>query len=117
MAGRTDAEVVEHIPLRAVDFHILLVLSHQDLHGYGIVKEIAAESEGRLTLEPGNLYRYLRRLVDSGLVEAAERRPVEDRGEERRRYYKVTPFGRRVLAAEALRMHRLAAVASARVDL
>ena len=118
----------EALPLKAVDFHILLVLTDGELHGYGMVREIERRSEGRIRLEPGNLYRYLRRLVDEGMVEPAERRaaghtvepdPVasEDRGSGRgdavrsprsRRYYRVTAYGRQVLAADAARMRTLA---------
>ena len=106
-----------NLPLRPVDFHILLVLTDGDLHGYGLVKEIEARSEGRVRLEPGNLYRYLSRLVDHAMVEPAERRAAADSPDERRRYYRVTPFGRRVLAAEAMRMRTLVAAAAARLTL
>ena len=102
-----------HLPLKAVDFHILLVLTGQELHGYGIVKEIEGRSGGRLRLEPGNLYRYIRRLVEEGMIEAAGRRSASDALKERRRYYRVTSFGRRVLSAEAARMRALAAAAEA----
>ena len=102
-----------YLPLRAVDFHVLLVLTGHELHGYGIVKEIESRSGGRLRLEPGNLYRYIRRLVQEGMIEAAARRPAADALQERRRYYRVTSFGRQVLAAEASRMRSLAAAAEA----
>lgn len=105
-----------HLPLRPVDFHILLVLTDGELHGYGMVKEIEERSAGRLRLEPGNLYRYLRRLVDQGWVEPAARKAA-DGTDERRRYYRVTELGRRVLAAEAARMRELVAAAEARVSL
>jgi DNA-binding PadR family transcriptional regulator len=90
-----------HLPLKAVDFHVLLVLTGRELHGYGIVKEIESRSGGRLQLEPGNLYRYIRRLAEEDMIEAGDRRPASDALEERRRYYRVTSFGRQVLAAEA----------------
>lgn len=97
-----------HLPLKAVDFHILLVLLDGPIHGYGMVKEIERRSDGRIRLEPGNLYRYVRRLVDEGLVEpAGDRRPA-DAGGERRRDYRVTPLGRSVLLADARRMRSLA---------
>lgn len=99
----------QHLPLKAVDFHILLVLTDGDLHGYGMVKEIEERSGGTIRLEPGNLYRYIRRLVDEGMVAPAAREGVD--GEERRRYYTVTPGGRRLLAAEAARMRSLVAAA------
>lgn len=112
--------VEAHLPLKAVDFYILLVLTDGELHGYGIVKEIESRSEGAIRLEPGNLYRYVKRLVEHELLEPAERRSVagtaEDPGE-RRRYYRVTPHGRTVLRAEAVRMRGLVAAADARLDL
>lgn len=107
----------EVLPLRPVDVHILLVLTDGELHGYGIVKEIETRSEGRVRLEPGNLYRHIRRLVEDDLVQPAARKAAAHAGDERRRYYCVTPFGRRVLAAEATRMRSLVTAAEARVDL
>ena len=100
-----------HLPLKAVDFHILLVLTDGDRHGYGIVKDIEQRSDGHIRLEPGNLYRYVRRLVDADLIAPAERRPTG--ADERRRYYRVTELGRRVLAAEVSRMRSLIRVAEA----
>lgn len=114
---RTATDPHTSLPLRPVDFHILLVLTDGERHGYGIAKEIDARSEGRIRLEPGNLYRYLRRLVEGGLVEPAARRPSPDTADERRRYYRVTALGRRVLAADAARMRSLVAAAEARVTL
>ncbi len=114
---RSEPDVDANLPLRPVDFHILLVLTDGELHGYGIVKEIEARSEGRIRLEPGNLYRYVRRLVEGGIVEPAERKASVDTADERRRYYRVTSFGRRVLAADAMRMRTLVAAAEARIIL
>ena len=113
MSASRDVE--HHLPLKPVDFHILLVLTDGDLHGYGIVKEIEVRTQSQIRLEPGNLYRYIRRLVDEELVRPAARREVADA--ERRRYYRVTSFGREVLAAEALRMRSLVAEAAARLTL
>ena len=97
-------------PLKPLEVHVLLALAEGDRHGYGIVKEIEARSEGRIRLEPGNLYRHIRRLVDAGWVAPAARKNVgDDDSPRRRRYYRITPLGRRVLAAEAARMRRLAA--------
>lgn len=97
------------LPLKPVEVHLLLALAEEDRHGYGIVKEIESRSEGRIRLEPGNLYRHVRKLVEAGWVAPAERRPVDDADPgRRRRYYRITPEGRQVLAAEATRMRRLA---------
>lgn len=110
---RHEPDPERRLPLKPVEFHVLLVLTEGALHGYGIVRKIEVHSEGRLRVEPGNLYRHLRRLVEDGLVEPAERRPVGDTGDERRRYFCITAFGRRVLAADAARMRRLAAAVEA----
>lgn len=99
----TRADIEDLLPLKAVDFHILWVLSERDLHGYGLVKEIEARSAGHVMLEPGNLYRYIRRLVDEGLVEPGDRERASATGR-RRRYYRATSLGRQVLAAETARM-------------
>ena len=114
------ASLEAHLPLKAVDFYVLLVLADGELHGYGIVKEIEERSDGAIRLEPGNLYRYVKRLVEHGMLEPAERRAVDGtRGarSERRRYYRVTSFGRAVLAAEAVRMRGLVAAADALLTL
>lgn len=105
------ADLEDHLPLKPVDLHVLLVLTDGACHGYGIVKAIAERTDGSLRLEPGNLYRYVRRLVEIGAVERADRRAAE--GDERRRYYRVTSWGRRLLAAEAERMRVLAAAVDA----
>jgi DNA-binding PadR family transcriptional regulator len=105
--------VDSELPLKAVDFHILLTLTDGPLHGYGIVKGIEERSEGGIRLEPGNLYRYVRRLVEAGMVEAADRRSTGDESSERRRDYRITTFGRRVLTADAERMRALVALADA----
>jgi DNA-binding PadR family transcriptional regulator len=112
-----NTDIDRWLPLRPVDFHILLVLTDAPVHGYAMVKEIEARSGGRIRLEPGNLYRYLRRLVDGGLVAPDVRRLARDSDDERRRYYRVTPLGKRVLGAEGARMRALAADVEARVPL
>lgn len=97
------------LPLHARDFLILLALADGELHGYGLVKAIEAESEGEVVMDPANLYRSLRRLERDGLVEEMDGAP--DDGDERRRYYGLTEFGRSVTAAEAARVSRLVRVA------
>jgi len=111
------ADLEAYLPLRPIDFHVLLVLTHGDLHGYAMVREVDRSSDGRIRLEPGNLYRYLRGLSERKLVEAVGRRASSEADDERRRYYRITELGRRVLAAEAARMRRLAAEAARQVVL
>src|SRR5689334_1732504 len=101
------------LPLRPVEFEILLTLAHGERHGYAILQETEARSDGTLHLETGTMYRALRRLVQGGLVVPTERRPHDDHDDERRRYYAITPLGLRVAAAEAARMARLVSAARA----
>jgi DNA-binding PadR family transcriptional regulator len=106
-------EIDRFLPLAPAALHILLSLAGEDRHGYGIMQEVARQSEGKYTLGPGTLYDNLAKLLDRGLVEAAHRR--EEGDDPRRRYYRLTPFGRRVLAAEIARLE--AVVRDARVHL
>ena len=87
----------EHLPLAPATLHILLALAAEDLHGYGIMQEVQRQSEGRYRLGPGTLYDNLARLLRDGLVD-------ESGGEGRRKYYRLTASGRRVLAAEIARL-------------
>ncbi len=95
------------LPLRPGDFLILLVLADGERHGYGIRADVAALTADEVLLDAGNLYRCLRRLLDSGLVEKAARQTAPDADDERRRYYRLSELGRRVVTAEARRMHGL----------
>lgn len=101
-----------HLPLRPVEFEILLTLANGERHGYAILQEISERSDGALELETGTMYRALRRLVEAGLARPAARKATRESEDERRRYYAITALGARVAAAEAERMARL--VASAR---
>ncbi len=96
-----------YLPLKPVDLEMLLALADTERHGYGLVQAIAAHTDGLVTLDPGNLYRVIKRLLADGLVaESGQREAAEARGE-RRRYYRITPLGRRVLAAELDRLRAL----------
>lgn len=103
----------DFLPLRPVEFHILLVLAKGDRHGYGIIQATELQTGGRLRLETGTLYRAMRRLTDAGLVRPSTRRPAPDLDDERRRYFCIAPKGRKVAAAEARRMARLVEAARA----
>ncbi len=87
--------------LKQGEFLVLAALQKAPLHGYGISQAVSDRTEGRVKLRPGNLYRVLDRMLQRGLVDLAERRPARDRDDERRTYYRITPQGRRALAAEA----------------
>lgn len=95
---------LELLPLRPLEFSILLALAEEDRYGYDIVKRIADRSGGAVRLAPGNLYQVLDRLIEAGLIDIRARRDEQD---ERRRYYGITPFGRRVATAEAARLEDL----------
>jgi len=102
------------LPLKPVVFQVLLSLVDGERHGYAIVQDIAERSSARLQIEPGNLYRTLRYMLDEGLIEESDRRPAAGLDDERRRYYRVTRFGQRVASAEAARLVELVADARAR---
>ena len=102
------------LPLKPVVFQVLLSLVDAERHGYAIVQDIAERSSARMRIEPGNLYRTLRAMLDEGLIEESDRRPAPGLDDERRRYYRITRFGRRVAAAEAARLVQLVADARAR---
>ena len=105
---RSPADV---LPLRSVDFLVLLMLGCGERHGYGIMQDVLEHTDGRTQLEAGSLYRTIRRLGDEGFLEEAARRPAAESDDERRRYYRLTPFGRRVVAAEAVRLRALVRLA------
>jgi DNA-binding PadR family transcriptional regulator len=107
--------VEEFLPLRPVVFQVLLSLADGERHGYAIVQDIAERSSARLQLEPGNLYRHLKFMLDEGLIEESDRRPVAGKDDERRRYYRMTRFGRQVALAEAARLEAVAVDARARL--
>ncbi|HMF95023.1 MAG TPA: helix-turn-helix transcriptional regulator [Vicinamibacterales bacterium] len=99
--------------IRSVEFHILLALAPEEKHGYAILQEVAAVTDGDIQLEPGTLYRALHRMLKDGWVVESARRPAADLDDERRRYYRLTPAGRKVAMAEAERLERLVTVARA----
>ena len=101
-----DRDPYALIPLRPIEVLVLTMLSAGERHGYGIRQDIIEHSQGRIALEAGNLYRHIRRLESEGLVEESGERST-DRDDERRIYYRLLPFGRRVLAAEMLRLRAL----------
>lgn len=104
------------LPLKPDVFTVLLALAEGDSHGYAIMQAAEARSGTRGALQPGSLYRLLRNMLDGDLVQQLDRREVPDGSDERRRYYRITPFGRTVAAAESRRMAELLQV-SRRLDL
>ena len=100
------------LPLKPLHLLMLLTLVDGERHAYGIKKDRAARGAYR-DVGPGTLYRSIAQLIAAGLIEESERRPVAELDDERRRYYQLTAFGRRVLAAEAARLESLVAAARA----
>ena len=102
------------LPLKPVDFHVLMVLLDGKRHGYGIVQDISDRTEGKIRLVPGNFYAMLNRLIDVGLIAEAANPAGRESDGIRRRYYRITPTGKRVAAAEARRLKALVEEAEAR---
>jgi DNA-binding PadR family transcriptional regulator len=105
---RSDLEAM--LPLPAAAFHILLALSAGECHGYGIIHDVEARTNGALRLSPGTLYRTIQRLLEQGLIEEP-RKPSGPRNDPRRRYYRITPFGGDVVRADARRLTELVRMA------
>jgi DNA-binding PadR family transcriptional regulator len=101
------------IPLSPAIFHILLSLGEGERHGYALKREIAKRTNGKLTLGPGVLYGSINKMLELGLIEESAERPDPHLDDERRRYYKITSFGRQIARAEAARMRELAEMAAA----
>jgi DNA-binding PadR family transcriptional regulator len=110
---RRGADPEELLPLTPVMLNILLALADEERHGYGIGLEVKERTGGKMRLGPGTLYGSLKRMVDGGLVEESESLPEEEPDgtraydAERRRYYRLTGFGERVLTAELARLKRV----------
>ncbi|HLK66416.1 MAG TPA: helix-turn-helix transcriptional regulator [Bryobacteraceae bacterium] len=94
----------ELLPLTPPVFHILLALVDEERHGYGIMQDVARQTDDALQLGPGTLYGCLKRMLAAGLVEESEERPDPELDDQRRRYYRMTPLGQSVVRAEAQRL-------------
>ncbi len=95
------------LPLPAATFHILLAVADQDRHGYAIIRDIEVRTGGTLRLSAGTLYRSIQRMVEQDLIVETDERPAPEFDDERRRYYRITPFGRQVAKAESQRFASL----------
>jgi DNA-binding PadR family transcriptional regulator len=102
------------LPLKPHWFHVLLSLSNQDQHGYSIMQEVLERTDGKVRLWPATLYGTIKRLIEEELIEESDRRPSADLDDARRRYYRLTRLGRRVLAAESERLEDLVRVIHAK---
>jgi DNA-binding PadR family transcriptional regulator len=93
------------VPLAS--FHILVAVADRERHGYAIMQDIAARTDGRLRLGPATLYGSIKRLLNDGLIEELDERPDPDNDDVRRRYYRITPRGRKLAREEAARLAKL----------
>jgi DNA-binding PadR family transcriptional regulator len=100
----------QFLPLKPHWFHVLLSLADSDQHGYGIMQEVLLRTDGKIKLWPATLYGTLKRLTDEDLIAESGDRPAPDRDDARRRYYRLTRLGRRVLNAECRRLEDLVSV-------
>jgi DNA-binding PadR family transcriptional regulator len=101
-------------PLTPAVFHILLALSSGERHGYGIMKEVEADSQGKVSMGAGTLYGSLKRMLDAGLVKESDKQVDPEMDDERRIYYQITGVGAKALAAELERYKSIVNLAQAR---
>jgi DNA-binding PadR family transcriptional regulator len=114
MPRRPPPEHVDPAPLTPAMFHMLLALATGEMHGYAIMREVAILSDGQMSIGAGTLYGSIKKMLAGGLIEESHRRPDPELDDERRRYYRITESGRRVVVAEAERLSRLVREARAR---
>ena len=108
---QTDIDAL--LPLPPATFHILLALAKEDRHGYAVMQDVEQRTGGELRLSAGTLYRSIQRMLEQGLIRETRERPSPELDDERRRYYRITPFGAAVAGAEAKRMAELVRMARA----
>lgn len=109
----TDPVPSEMLPLPAATLHILLAVAENERHGYAIMQDVEARTDGELRLSAGTLYRAVARMVEQGLISEVEKRRTRT-DDERRRYYRITPFGLAVARAEVRRLMQMVRHAQAR---
>ena len=105
------ASAQANVPLTPAVLHILLALSTQARHGYGIMKQVESDSQGKVKMGPGTLYGSLGRMIDAGLIRESDRKVDPKMDDERRVYYKLTALGQKSLAAELQRYRQVVTVA------
>src|SRR5580658_7014632 len=99
------------LPLQPATFHILMAVAEDDRHGYAIIQDVAARTGGELKLSAGTLYRSIQRMLEQGLIVETRERPAPADDDERRRYYRITPYGKAVARAEVRRLTQLVRLA------
>jgi len=109
----TTSDVDALLPLPPATFHILVALAKEDRHGYAVMLDVEQRTGGEIRLSAGTLYRSIQRMLEQGLIRETRDRPAPELDDERRRYYRITPFGEAVARAEAQRMSSLVRMARA----
>src|SRR6476469_10318629 len=110
---QSPSEIDDLLPLPTAVFHILVALADRERHGYSIMQDVAARTDGKVRLSAGTLYSAVRRMLEQGLIEELRDSPDPDSADERRRYYAITALGRAVALAEARRVTDLLSQARA----
>ncbi len=105
--AKASTQPEDLLPLPAAQLHVLLALADGEKHGYAVMREVEQMTDGEVTMGPGTLYGSIKRMLSAGLVEETDERPDPEMDDERRRYYRTTGFGARVLTAETERLERL----------
>jgi DNA-binding PadR family transcriptional regulator len=113
MASADDPRPESMLPLPAAVFHILMAVADEDRHGYAIIQEVMARTSGDVRLSPGTLYRSVQRMLEQDLIVEIHERPAPELDDERRRYYRITTFGKKVATAEVQRLTDLVRLARA----
>jgi DNA-binding PadR family transcriptional regulator len=114
VSEETAPEADHHLPLTPAVSHILLSLADGEKHGYAIMREVEEMTDGHITMGPGTLYGSIKRMLGAGLVEETEQRPDPELDDQRRRYYRITGLGERVLSAEMSRLEAMMRAAAAK---
>ena len=104
----------DRLPLPPAQLHILLALADGEKHGYAVMSEVEQMTEGEVSMGPGTLYGAIKRMLNADLIEESDNRPDPELDDERRRYYRVTGYGARVLTAELARLEQLVRAAEAK---
>lgn len=110
---KAESSAERFLPLSNAEFHILLAIADEERHGYAIMQEVRKSTQGLIRLGPGTLYRCIQELLEKGLTIESGRYPAANE-DQRRRYYRVTSLGRRVLSAEARRLSEVVALAKSK---
>jgi DNA-binding PadR family transcriptional regulator len=117
MTKASQSQIESLLPLSPTIFHLLLALGEGERHGYALKREILHRTGGKLNLGSGALYGSINKMLEQGLIEESEERPDPHLDDERRRYYRITPLGKRTAQAEAVRMRQLVRLAEDRLGL